>query len=69
MAHAAVHGAYAGFTGFSSGPVNGRIVFLPLHLLAGIQKKLDPTETMWQRLRMTTGQPDWIIPEDVRKSS
>lgn len=64
MAHAAVHGAYAGFTGFSSGPVNGRNVLLPLDILAGIQKKLDTSDSMWQRLRMSTGQPDWIISED-----
>lgn len=64
MAHAAVHGAYAGFTGFSSGPVNGWNVLIPLHLLAGIQKTLDPTDAMWQRTKMSTGQPDWRIPED-----
>lgn len=64
MAHAAVHGAYAGFTGFSSGPVNGWNVLLPLRILAGIQKTMDPTESMWQRLKLTTGQPDWVIPEE-----
>lgn len=65
MAHAAVHGAYAGFTGYSAGPVNGINVMLPLDLLSGIQKKLDTTESMWQRLRMSTGQPDWKLPEEV----
>lgn len=61
MAHAAVHGAFAGFTGYSAGPVNGKNVMLPLRLLAGIQKKLDPTSGMWQRLRMSTGQPEWQV--------
>lgn len=65
MAHAAVHGAFAGFTGFSSGPVNGWNVLIPLNMLAGIQKKLDTTESMWQRLRMATGQPDWVVPDDL----
>lgn len=59
MAHAAVHGAYAGYTGYSAGPVNGHNVLLPLDLLAGIQKKLDTSASMWQRLRLSTGQPDW----------
>lgn len=63
MAHAAVHGAYAGYTGYSGGPVNGLNVYLPLDMLSGIQKKLDTTESMWQRLRMSTGQPNWKIPE------
>lgn len=65
MAHAAVHGAYAGFTGYSAGPVNGINVMIPLDLLSGIQKKLDTTESMWQRLRMSTGQPDWKLPEEL----
>jgi len=65
MAHAAVHSAYAGYTGTSSGPLNGKNVLIPLDMLAGIQKKMDPTEGMWQRLRMSTGQPDWVIPADM----
>lgn len=69
MAHAAVHAAYAGFTGFSSGPVNGWNVLIPLNLLAGIQKRMDTSESMWQRLRMSTGQPHWIIPDDVQKAN
>lgn len=68
MAHAAVHGAYAGFTGFSSGPVNGTNVLLPLYLLAGIQKKLDTSQSMWQRMRMSTGQPDWVVPKDASRT-
>lgn len=64
MAHAAVHGAYAGFTGYSAGPVNGINVMLPLDVLSGIQKRLDTTESMWQRLRMSTGQPDWMVPDE-----
>lgn len=64
MAHAAVHGAYAGYTGYSAGPVNGVNVMLPLDMLAGIQKKMETSDGMWQRLRMSTGQPDWNLPEE-----
>lgn len=67
ISHAAVHGAYAGFTGYSAGPVNGKIALIPLQNLSGIQKKLDTSGSMWQRLRMSTGQPNWIISDDSRK--
>ncbi|CAN8074457.1 unnamed protein product [Agarophyton chilense] len=64
LAHAAVHGAYAGYTGFSSGIINNRNVLIPLHMLAGIQKTVDPEKSDWQRLRMSTGQPEWAVSED-----
>lgn len=65
MAHAAVHGAYAGHTGYSAGPVNGLNVFIPLEMLSGVQKKMDTSESMWQRLRMSTGQPEWQVPTEL----
>lgn len=61
MAHAAVHGAFAGYTGFSAGPVNGKIAYLPLDMIAGRQKMLDTRLSTWQRLRMSTGQPNWQL--------
>lgn len=67
VAHAAVHGAFAGYTGFSAGPVNNRIAMIPLHLLAGIQRTMDTNGTMWQRLRMSTGQPNWNVPDTHKK--
>lgn len=30
LAHGAVHGAMAGFTGFTVGPVNGRHAYIPI---------------------------------------
>lgn len=32
LAHSAVHGAMAGFTGFVCGPVNGRHAYIPFHV-------------------------------------
>ena len=62
LAHSAVHGAYAGLTGFSVGPINGRNAFVPIDMLAGIQKKVDTSDRMWQRLVASTGQPEWTLP-------
>lgn len=67
MAHAAVHGAFSGFTGYSAGPVNGKNVMIPIDILAGIQKKMDLTDSTYQRLRTSTGQPDWNVPEELRE--
>lgn len=32
LAHSAVHGAMAGYTGFTVGPVNGRHSYIPFHV-------------------------------------
>lgn len=32
LAHSAIHGAMAGYTGFTVGPVNGRHSYIPFHV-------------------------------------
>jgi len=32
LAHSALHGAMAGYTGFSVGPVNGRHAYIPFYV-------------------------------------
>lgn len=32
LAHSAIHGAMAGYTGFTIGPVNGRHAYIPFHV-------------------------------------
>lgn len=32
LAHSAIHGAMAGFTGFTVGPVNGRHAYIPFYV-------------------------------------
>jgi len=57
LAHSTVHGAFAGFTGFTTGQVNGRSCFIPLHMCIG-QEQIDvPTDRMWARVVSSTGQP------------
>ncbi|KAG6487149.1 hypothetical protein ZIOFF_055732 [Zingiber officinale] len=35
LAHSAIHGAMAGYTGFITGPVNGRHAYIPFHIIFG----------------------------------
>ncbi|CAG9316100.1 unnamed protein product [Blepharisma stoltei] len=70
LAQAAVHGTFAGFTGFSVGNVTGQAVFIPIDLLISIkegkdakegQRRVDIDENMmWWRLMANTGQPSFI---------
>jgi len=58
LAHDAVHGAFAGYTGFLSGRVNGRGVYIPLDTAAG-RRNIAPSGNFWQQLVFATGQPNW----------
>ena len=67
LAQAAVHGAFAGYTGFSVGTVAGQIVYIPVDLMTTThegkgsisgQRKVDiDNNMMWWRLVASTGQP------------
>lgn len=62
LAHDCVHGAFAGLTGFVTGPVNGVMSYIPLSRVAGRQKKVDPNDLLWMKLIACTGQPNWATP-------
>ncbi|KAL5070055.1 hypothetical protein RYX36_020942, partial [Vicia faba] len=47
LAQSAVHGAMAGYTGFTVGPVNGRNCYIPFHLINEGQKRVVITYRMW----------------------
>jgi 6-phosphofructokinase 1 len=54
----AVHGAMAGFTGFSVGLVNNRVVFIPIpKLVATSPRLMDPNGRTWERVIAMTRQP------------
>ncbi|KAG8367305.1 hypothetical protein BUALT_Bualt16G0058500 [Buddleja alternifolia] len=50
LAQSAVHGAMAGYTGFTVGPVNGRHAYIPFHRINERQNKVVITDRMWARL-------------------
>ena len=59
LAHDAVHGAFAGFTRFMAGRVNGRSVYIPLEAAVGKRNAIQPRGNFWQQLVFATGQPNW----------
>mmetsp|Transcript_15292 Transcript_15292/g.34735 ORF Transcript_15292/g.34735 Transcript_15292/m.34735 type:complete len:454 (+) Transcript_15292:30-1391(+) len=57
LAQAAVHGAMAGFSGFSAGLVNNRSVMIPMTLIGETSPCKLRTGRRWARVVDTTGQP------------
>mmetsp|Transcript_25298 Transcript_25298/g.60182 ORF Transcript_25298/g.60182 Transcript_25298/m.60182 type:complete len:455 (-) Transcript_25298:517-1881(-) len=57
LAHNAVHGAFAGFTGITVGLVNTHYVYLPIPIIIQNVRKVDPSGKQWNRLRASIGQP------------
>ncbi|KAE8056841.1 hypothetical protein FH972_013577 [Carpinus fangiana] len=70
LAHSAVHGAMAGYTGFTVGPVNSRHAYIPISHVTETQNTVKLTDRMWARLLASTNQPSFLdrgkaIPENV----
>jgi len=58
LAQNAVHGAMAGFTGFTSGLVNNRTVLLPIPVITATSPSyLNPQGRTWERVVSLTHQP------------
>jgi len=58
LASNAVHGAMAGYTAFSTGLVNNRVVFIPIpRLVATSPRVMDPVGRSWERVISMTRQP------------
>ncbi len=61
----AVHGAMAGFTGFTVGLVNNRIVYIPIsRIVATSPRFMDPNGRTWERVLASAGQPQHITTAD-----
>ncbi|KAJ0100537.1 hypothetical protein Patl1_19801 [Pistacia atlantica] len=60
LAQSAVHGAMAGFTGFTVGPVNNRHAYIPISHVTETQKTVKLTDRMWARLLASTNQPIFL---------
>ncbi|KAM7256900.1 hypothetical protein ACFE04_012641 [Oxalis oulophora] len=66
LAQSAVHGAMAGYTGFTSGLVNGRQTYIPFNRIIEGQNKVIITDRMWARLLSSTNQPSFLFPNNVK---
>lgn len=60
LAQSAIHGAMAGYTGFTVGPVNGRHCYIPFYRIIENQNKVVITDRMWARLLSSTNQPSFF---------
>jgi 6-phosphofructokinase 1 len=56
LASNAVHGAMAGFTGFTVGHINDSVAMIPV-LSLGRPNRIEKDNRAWQRLLAYTGQP------------
>ena len=60
FARNAVHAAMAGKTGVVIGFLHERFIHVPIELLSGKQKRLDPNGGWWRSVLATTGQSDLL---------
>jgi len=60
FARQAVHAAMAGKTGLMIGFLHERFVHVPIQMLAGQQKRIDPEGQAWSAVLAATGQPRFL---------
>tara|TARA_B110000208_G_scaffold181600_1_gene232509 strand:- start:195 stop:1703 length:1509 start_codon:yes stop_codon:yes gene_type:complete len=59
LAQNAVHGCMSGFTGFSTGLSNNRVVYIPMKLMVdNSPEQMNPFGRTWERVISSTGQPN-----------
>ncbi|XP_074592421.1 ATP-dependent 6-phosphofructokinase 6-like [Curcuma longa] len=68
LAQSAVHGAMAGYTGFTVGLVNGRHTYIPFERVTETGNKVVITDRMWARLLSSTNQPSFLSSKDVEEA-
>lgn len=68
LAQSAVHGAMAGYTGFTVGPVHGRECYIPFSRITEKQNKVVITDRMWARMLSSTNQPSFLSTKDIIES-
>ncbi|KAF2581207.1 hypothetical protein F2Q68_00000945 [Brassica cretica] len=65
LAQSAVHGAMAGYTGYTSGLVHGRQTYIPFYRITEKQNSVVITDRMWARLLSSTNQPSFLGPKNI----
>ncbi|KAG9157290.1 hypothetical protein Leryth_004948 [Lithospermum erythrorhizon] len=68
LAQSAVHGAMAGYTGFTSGLVNGRHTYIPFNRITERQNQVVITDRMWARVLSSTNQPSFMSQKLIDES-
>lgn len=62
LAHSAIHGAMAGYTGFVCGPVNGNYAYIPVKEVAEAKNMVNTNDHKWAWIRSVNNQPDFDRP-------
>lgn len=62
LAHSAIHGIMAGYTGFVSGPINGNYAYIPMEEVAHAKSPVGTKDHKWAWIRSITAQPDFQRP-------
>ncbi|XP_058202427.1 ATP-dependent 6-phosphofructokinase 2 [Rhododendron vialii] len=60
LAHSAIHGVMAGYTGFVAGPINGNYAYIPLEEVAVAKNPVNTADHKWAWVRSVTNQPDFL---------
>lgn len=67
LAQSGLHGAMAGYTGFTVGPVNGRHCYIPISRVTERPNRVNIADRMWARLLSSTNQPAFIDAERINR--
>ncbi|KAL6200841.1 hypothetical protein ACLB2K_024556 [Fragaria x ananassa] len=59
LAHSAIHGVMAGYTGFVPGPINGNYAYIPVEEVAKAKNVVNTRDHKWAWVRSVTSQPDF----------
>ncbi|KAI3740980.1 hypothetical protein L2E82_31455 [Cichorium intybus] len=59
LAHSAIHGIMAGYTGFVTGPINGNYAYIPMEDVAIAKSPVGTKDHLWAWVRSITAQPDF----------
>ncbi|KAM7263622.1 hypothetical protein ACFE04_001305 [Oxalis oulophora] len=59
LAHSAIHGVMAGYTGFVCGPINGNYAYIPLVEVAVAKNEVNTKDHKWAWVRSVTYQPSF----------
>ncbi|XP_071732711.1 ATP-dependent 6-phosphofructokinase 4, chloroplastic-like [Rutidosis leptorrhynchoides] len=60
LAQSAIHGAMAGYSGFTVGPVNSRHAYIPIWRVTEATNVVKLTDRTWARLLASTNQPSFL---------
>lgn len=60
LAHSAIHGVMAGYTGFVAAPINGNYAYIPLEDVACAKNPVNTKDHNWSWVRSVTNQPDFL---------